>query len=87
MSAAKCTIRMRSQEKDRVSALILLRKDLVNGPCHCFSIHTHYSSDFCTIAKDQQHPTSSSHNDSTEDSTTLIMLHFLIDGQGGGGAS
>ena len=66
VSAARCVIRTRNQEKDRAQALILLRKDLVNRPCHCFGNHTHYSSDFCATARDQQQPTSS-HNDGTED--------------------
>ena len=45
----------------------MLRNDLVNGPRHCFSIHTHCSSDFSTTARDQQQPALSSHNDGTED--------------------
>jgi len=39
---------MRSKESDRVKALSLLKKDLINGPRHCFGIHTHCSPDFCT---------------------------------------
>ena len=38
VSAARCAIRMRSKEKNRVQALALLRKDLINGPRHCFGI-------------------------------------------------
>ena len=48
-------------EKNRVQALALLRKDLINGPRHCFGFHTHCSPDFCTIVRDlqvQQPPTS-----------------------------
>ena len=102
MSAARCVIRTRNQEKDRAQALILLRKDLVNSPRHCFSIFT------AALTSAPQPETSSSElhpNDSTEDgkdpdndendlegthivadlwnynnSTTLTMLHFLIDG-------
>ena len=61
VSAARCAIRMRSKEKNRVQALALLRKDLINGPRHCFGIHTHCSPDFCTTVRDlqvQQPPTS-----------------------------
>ncbi len=48
VSAARCAIKMRSKESDRVKALSLLKKDLINGPRHCFGIHTHCSPDFCT---------------------------------------
>ncbi len=48
VSAARCAIRMRSKETDKTKALVSLRKDLVNGPLHCFGIHTHCSTDFCT---------------------------------------
>ena len=43
VSAARCAIRMRSKENNRVQALALLRKDFINGPRHCFGIHTHCS--------------------------------------------
>ena len=61
VSAARCAIRMRSKEKNRVQALALLRKDLINDPRHCFGIHMHCSPDFCTTVRDlqvQQPPTS-----------------------------
>lgn len=67
VSAARCAIKMRSQEQDRAKALISLRKDLINGPRHCFGIHTRCSPDFCTTARDQQQPTTSSIDDHTED--------------------
>ena len=51
VSAARCAIRMRSKESDKAKALVSLRKDLVNGPLHCFGIHTHCSTDFCTQKK------------------------------------
>lgn len=54
VSAARCAIRMRSQEVDRTKALASLRKDLVNGPLHVFGIHTHCSTDFCTVQQQQQ---------------------------------
>ena len=41
-------------EKHIVQALVLLRKDLINGPCHCFGIHTHCSPDLCTTVRDLQ---------------------------------
>lgn len=54
VSAARCAIRMRSQEVDRATALRLLQKDLVNGPLHVFGVHTHCSTDFCTVRQQQQ---------------------------------
>ena len=54
VSAARCAIRMRSKEKNRVQALALLRKNLINGPRHCFGIHTHCSPDLCTTVRDLQ---------------------------------
>ena len=60
VSAARCAIRMRSTESDRQKALTALRKDLLNGPCHSFGIHTDCSPDFCTVAQDNQSAASSS---------------------------
>lgn len=60
VSAARCAIRMRSTESDGKKALAGLRKDLLNGPCHSFGIHTDCSPDFCTIAQDKQSAASSS---------------------------
>ena len=72
VSAARSAIRMRSKEEDTAKALELLKRDLINGPRHCFGIHTHCSPDFCTAAAesnsssesesadcgdDQEHPT------------------------------
>lgn len=54
VSAARCAIRMRSEEADKVKALRSLRKDLVNGPCHVFGIHTNCSPDFCTVQRQRQ---------------------------------
>ena len=52
VSSARCAIRMRSQETDTEKALASLKKDLINGPRHCFGVHTHCSPDFCTHAHD-----------------------------------
>ena len=52
---------MRSKEKNRVQAPALLRKDLINGPRHCFGIHMYCNPDFSTTVRDlqvQQPPTS-----------------------------
>ncbi len=51
VSAARCAIRMRSKDPDTDNAVKSLRKDLLNGPYHCFGIHTNCSPDFCTTAK------------------------------------
>lgn len=63
VSAARCAIRMRSLETDAKEALVQLRKDLLNGPHHCFGIHTNCSTDFCTIARDRQQAATSPNND------------------------
>ncbi len=51
ISAARCAIKMRSKESDRVKTLSLLKKDLINGPRHCFGIHTHCSPE-CSLQAD-----------------------------------
>ena len=51
VSAARCAIRMRSKETDTREAVVKLNKDLLNGPSHCFGIHTHCSSDFCSVTQ------------------------------------
>ena len=41
VSGARCAIRMRSYETDVKKAVELLNRDLLNGPLHCFGIHSH----------------------------------------------
>ncbi len=53
VSSARCAIRMRSTEKDRNKALESLKKDIINGPHHCFGNHSNCSPDFCTTARDR----------------------------------
>ena len=60
VSAARCAIRMRSRESDTKKALTSLRKDLANGPRHCFGIHTQCNPDFCTTARGMAQQGSSS---------------------------
>ncbi len=50
VSAARAAIRMRSDPK---KALISLKRDLQNGPRHCFGFHDDCSPDFC---KTSSHP-------------------------------
>ncbi len=66
MSAARCAIRMRSQESDTSKALKLLRQDLINGPSHSFGIHTGCSPDFCTTAKNMPQQISSSESGNSD---------------------
>ena len=55
VSGARCAIRMRSsKETDTTKALISLRRDLENRPCHVFGIRTHCSPNFCTVQQQQQ---------------------------------
>lgn len=70
VSAARCAIRMRSSDPDRKKALNLLKRDLINGPLHCFGDHTNCSSDFCTHAQERSGPqqaSSSNSNDGDDD--------------------
>lgn len=52
-SAARCAIKMRSQEADCAAAVKKLEKDLQNGPFHCFGQHSKCSPDFCRIAREK----------------------------------
>ena len=54
--AARCAIVMRSQESNREHAIVNLRKDLLNGPLHCFGCHSKCSSDFCKTVQSNQAP-------------------------------
>ncbi len=69
VSAARCAIRMRSKEMNTIKALDALKKDLTNGPFHCFGIHNNCSPDFCTTARCrlQQERNPSSINDINAD--------------------
>ena len=53
VSAARCAIRMRSREPDKKIALASLRRDLCNGPLHCFGLHNSCSPDFCISARER----------------------------------
>ena len=46
-TAARCAIKMQSKEEDKTKGLALLKKDLINGPYHCFGYHSNCSPDFC----------------------------------------
>ena len=52
VSAARCAIKMRSSELDRQLGIKLLKRDLTNGPNHCFGNHNFCSPDFYTTARD-----------------------------------
>ena len=61
-SAARCAIKMRSQEPDTKKAVKLLEQDLVNGPFHCFGFHSKCSTDFCKVACDRMQCSSTAGN-------------------------
>ena len=61
VSSARCAIRMRSQESDPKKVLTSLRRDLENGPRHCFGFHEYCSPDFCKTAKEMRNHPSSTH--------------------------
>ena len=54
-------------------AVVKLRKDLINGPLHCFGYHTKCSTDFCKV-KQNSHP-SSSNMSSLPHGSTLSLPH------------
>ena len=74
-SAARCAIKMRSQEADTRQAVKSLERDLINGPRHCFGYHDNCSPDFCSTARERLHQTSSSaglvYNNTMEDPGTV----------------
>ena len=79
VSAARSAIRMRSTESDRGNALNSLRKDLMNGPRHCFGHHDYCSPDFCTMARERMEQASSFQNGTTsslEDNTDEVESHL-----------
>ena len=53
-SAARCAIKMRSQEADVATAVKKLERDLINDPFHCFGQHEGCSSDFCQTARENE---------------------------------
>ena len=57
---------MRSSEPDTNKGIKLLRKDLQNGPYHCFGHHTKCNPDFCLTAKERM-TDSLSHRDQLRD--------------------
>ena len=67
VSGARCAIRMRIYETDVKKAVELLSRDLLNGPLHCFGIHSHCSADFGEVVREKQEPTSLS-NSNTQNS-------------------
>ena len=67
VSAARCAIKMRSKEVDRKNAVRLLKRDLLNGPNHCFGHHIHCSADFCSTVKNQPQPSTTSVSDDAAD--------------------
>lgn len=67
-SAARCAIKMRSQETDRPKAIKRLERDLINGPLHCFGCHEKCSADFCKTVQEKGDKTASD-NTSAEENT------------------
>ena len=70
VSGARCAIRMRSYETDVKKAVELLNRDLLNRPLHCFGIHSHCSTDFCTVARENQEPSNSNTQNSQSASSS-----------------
>ena len=72
-SAAQCAIKMRSKGSDRVQAI---KRDIMNGPLHCFGYHESCSADFCsTVQNKQANVTSAEASDlEDEDDVTEAVL-------------
>ena len=66
-TAARCAIRMRSQETDTAKAVKQLERDLQNGPFHCFGQHQKCSPDFCQKARENIQNSSVIHDHCTDD--------------------
>ena len=56
IAAACCAVTMRSTELDAKRATELLPQDLINGPCHCFGMHSDCSTDYCKVVRSAQIP-------------------------------
>ena len=70
VSAARCAIKMRSTELDRKVGVKLLKRDLTNGPNHCFGNHNQCSPDFCSTIRDQLSNTSRLETEAPAESST-----------------
>ena len=86
VSAARCAIKMRSSELDRLLEIKLLKRDLTNEPNHCFGNHNFCSPDFCTTARDRlshgdssltQDTAEAVENDVSEDENNNILGEFI----------
>ena len=78
-SAARCAIKMRSRDAERVKAIKLLEHNLRNGPYHCFGIHNNCSSDFCTHVRSQQQSLEVAQGD--KEDTTNDSLQEDVEGK------
>ena len=67
---------MRSKEADQKKAVKLLEQDLINGPRHCFGIHTHCSSDFCKHTKQGKGSTHAEDQNCGEGSENTIAGNY-----------
>ena len=50
-SSARCAIKMRSQERNKIKGLALIQRDLIHGPYHCFDHHSNCSPDVCQAVR------------------------------------
>ena len=68
-SAARCAIKMRSEEPNKTESVKKLQADLRNGPYHCFGIHDNCGPDFCTTVREnqQQDDSNSEYNDTSDE--------------------
>ena len=71
---------MRSKESYTKKAFTALNKALLNGPLHCFGVHSNCSSDFCTGSKNLEQLLSSMLNvSSTDNSADDHDVHGILE--------
>ena len=77
---------MKSSELDRQLGIKLLKRNLTNGPNHCFGYHNFCSPHFCTTARDwlshgdsslTQDTVEAVENDVSEDEDNNILGDFI----------
>ena len=82
VSAARCAIKMQSKEPDRNVGVNLLKKDLLNGPNHCFGNHSKCSTDFCSNAreklKDTENTPECENSESVNDLLSELIYRVII---------
>ena len=78
-TAAHCAIEMRSTESDAKRATELLRRDLINGPRHCFGMHSDCSTDYCKAVRSAQVPPTSGTAEASTSGTAEASTSGIVE--------